>query len=233
LTAPARRDAGDVPGGRSFRLPDPARARAARRYWAARAAAAARPVGKTAAACGRLLARRTAAVILMLAPFAQAVALRLARQAPGGPAEEPPSQAAAPQAAQAPPAEVTQTASGMRVTDKRSAAVRAAAAGPAKPAGTADGQAPAPPPGQTRQPARLPRAAAALWFTALGILIRAGRRTPLPAAPDVDLGRYAWRWAACRQVLLDKPARPGSLAQLIALAADGKPETGAPPSCGG
>jgi uncharacterized membrane protein YedE/YeeE len=64
------------------------------------------------------------------------------------------------------------------------------------------------------------RAAAALWFTALGILIRAGRRTPLPAAPITDLGRHAWSRAACRQVLLDKPARPGNLAELIALAAD-------------
>ncbi len=212
MTTPARRDAGDAPGGRSSRLPDLAPALAVGRYLAARAASAARPPGKTAAACGRLVARRAAAVILMLAPAARAVPLGPARLAPG--------RAAAPQPAQAPPAEVTRTASGMLVTDKRSAAVRAAAAGPAEPAGTAGGQAPAPLPARARQPARLPGAAAALCFTALGILIRAGRRTPLPAAPDADLGRCAWDRAACRRVLLDKPARPGNLADLIALAAD-------------
>ena len=221
MTAPARRDGGDASGGRPSRLPDLAPARAAGRYWAARAAAAARPAGKAAIACGRLLARRTAAVILILAPAAQAIPRGATHRVPGRTAEEEPAgQAAALQPAQAPAGEVTRTASGMRVTDKRRAAVRAAVAGPAKPAGTDGGQAPAPPAGRAWQPARLPHAAAALWFTALGILIRTGRRTPLPVTPDTDLGRYAWRRAACRQVLLDKPARPGNLAELIALAAD-------------
>jgi len=218
LTTFARRDAGHAPGGRPSCLPDLSPARAAGRYLAVRAAAAARPTGKAAVACGRLLTRRTAAVILTLAPAARAVPPGPARLAPGQTVEEPPDRAATPQPAQAPSVGVTRTASGMRVTDKRSAAVRAAAAGPAKPAGTDAGQ--APPPARARRPARLSRAAAALWFTALGLLIRAGRRTPLPAAPNTDLGRYAWDHAACRQVLMDKPARPGSLAELIALAAD-------------
>jgi hypothetical protein len=54
----------------------------------------------------------------------------------------------------------------------------------------------------------------------LGKLIRAGRRTPLPMARDVDVGRYAWRHTACRQLLRDKPGRAEYLPELIDLAAD-------------
>ena len=60
----------------------------------------------------------------------------------------------------------------------------------------------------------------AVWCPMLGRLIRAGRRTPLPAAPDVDVGRYAWRHTACRQLLRDKPGRAEYLSELIDLAAD-------------
>ena len=206
MTATPRR-----PAGRPSVLPGPSPARAAGRYWAARAAAAARPAAKPAAAGCRLLARGAAAVIMMFASLAQAVRLRRTRRAPGRSAGEPAASSAAPPVAQAPPAEVTVTASGMRVTDKRSAAARLAAARPAQPAAS---------PARARQSARLPRAAAALCFTALGMLIRAGHQTPLPEAPDIDVGRCAWRRAACRRVLRDKPACPGNLSELIALAAD-------------
>ena len=165
-TCPARRRR--RPGGRPSRLPDLAPARAAGRYLG-RAGSCGCPArrARLAAACGRLLARRTAAVILMLAPAAQAVPRERTHRAPAGRQEEPPGRAAAPQPAQAPPAEVTRTASGMRVTDKRSAAVRAAAAGPAKPAGTAGGQAPAPParPGTAACPAAARRGRAVVHRT--------------------------------------------------------------------
>jgi hypothetical protein len=213
LTATPRRAAG-APAGRPSVIPGPSPARAASRYWAGRAAAAARPAAKFTAGGCRLLARAAAAVIMMLASLAQAVRLKRTRQAPDRPAGELAASSAAPgpPAAQDPPAEVTVTASGMRVTDKRGAAARLAGARPA--------QAAAASPARARQPARLPRAATALCFTALGMLIRAGHLTPLPEAPDTDVGRCAWHRAACRHVLRDKSACPGDLAELIALAAD-------------
>lgn len=217
MTAPPRRAAG-APAGRPSVQPGPSPARAAGRYWAARAAAAARPAAKLAAAGCRLMARGASEAVMMLASLAQAARLRRTRLAPDRSAAVPAAPAAAPPGP--PAAQVAVTASGMRVTDKRSAAVRAAAAAPAQRAAAAEGQARTPPAGQARQPARLRAAVAALCFTVLGMLIRAGHRTPLPEAPDIDVGRCAWRRAACRRVLRDKPARPGNLGELIDLAAD-------------
>ncbi|HEX3956622.1 MAG TPA: hypothetical protein VHZ03_08315, partial [Trebonia sp.] len=156
---------------------------------------------------------------MMLASLVHAVRLRRTRRVPGRPAGEPAAPASTPPpgslATQAPPAETTETASGMRITDKRSAAARAAAAGPTQSTAAAES------PARQLWAAGLPLAAATLCFTVLGLLIQAGRRTPLPGAPATEAGRCAWRRAACRQVLRDRPARPGNLAELIALAADG------------
>lgn len=190
-----------------------------------RATGAARPAASFTTAGLRLLARGAAAVIMMLASLAEAVRLMRSRPAQGQPTGEQEAMLAAPRppTAQAPPAEVTVTASGIRITDKRGAAARLAAAGPVQPAAAAPTQARVQAASRkARQPSRLRCLAAALCFTALGMLIRAGRWTPLPESPDVEVGRCAWRQGACRRVLRDKPARPGDLAELVGLAADEK-----------
>ena len=202
------------------------------RYWAARVAAHAQHAGRFATASYRRLARGTAAIVMMLAALAESRWLRRIRRTPAQretrPSSAPegnPLPAASPGSQSPAPAEtVTVTPAGVRIVDRRKTVLRPAAA---EQGGTeAAGEGPAqPPPADTAQKESWRRRAVArvsdaFWFPMLGKLIRAGRRTPLPVASDADVGRYAWRRAACRHLLRDKPGRTEYLSELIDLAAD-------------
>jgi hypothetical protein len=202
------------------------------RYWAARVAARAQPGGRLVNAIYRRLAYVVAAIVMMLAPLAESRWLRPGRRTPPqlamkpdtASAGNPPAPASLSSQSQAPPVKLTTTPSGMRVVDKRKAGIRPSAADSGS-AGAADESPAQPrPAGQAQQQSRWRRAVTkmcdSVWFPMLGKLIRAGRRTPLPVASDVDVGRYAWRRAACRQLLRDKPGRAEYLCELIDLAAD-------------
>jgi hypothetical protein len=206
---------------------------AAIHYWAARVVALVRPVGLFATASYRRLASGGAAAVMMLAGLAESTWLRPIRRNPAPPAAKPglPSDgnpsAAAPLSSQSqvPPPKVTVTPAGVRVVDKRRAAIRPPAA--AEPGGAvtaSEGPAQPRPAGQARQQSLWHRAvikvSEVVWFPMLGKLIRAGRRTPPPVASDVVVGRYAWRRRACRQLLRDKPGRAEDLSELVDLAAD-------------
>lgn len=204
------------------------------RHWAAQIAGRTQHVGRFANSGYRRLAGRVAAFVMIMAALAESPWPRRFRRrtaqiatTPGtGPDENPPA-AASPSSQNHPPPgpRVTVTPAGVRVVDKRKPAVRHAAV---ESGGTdaAGGERPAPPhtadqPQQQSWWCRtVTKVSDAVWFPMLGSLIRAGRRTPLPVASDVDVGRYASRSAACRYLLRDKPGRPECLSELVDLAAD-------------
>lgn len=202
------------------------------RYWVAQVAVRAQPAGQFVNAGYRRLAWGAAAIVMMLAPVAESRWLRPGRRNPAqlavkpdtASAGNPPVPAALSAQSQAQPVKVTRTPSGMRVVDKRKPGIRPAGADSGS-AGAA-GEGPAQPRSvdQAQQQGRWRRAVVeaseAVWFSMLGKLIRAGRRTPLPVASDADIGRCAWHRSACRQLLRDKPGRAEYLSELIDLAAD-------------
>jgi hypothetical protein len=201
------------------------------RYRAARVVTPLQRVGRYVNASYRWLASEVAAIVMMLAALAESRWLRRIRRAalgatkPGTASNENRSAAASLSSqSQAPPVKTSTTPSGMRVVDKRKAGIRPAAADFGGAGAAAKGPAQPRPADQAQQQGRRRRAVIrlsdAVWFPMLGRLIRAGRRTPLPVASDVDVGRYAWRRTACRQLLRDKPGRPECLSELTDLAAD-------------
>ncbi len=202
------------------------------RYWTARVASRGRFVAEIATASYRLLARGAAAIVMMLAALAESRWLRRTRRTrtqletrPGPATGGNPLPAVAPSSPKpAAHANVTVTPAGVRIVDKRRAAVRPMAA---EHGGTeGEGRGPAQPPladtaqKENWQRRAIARVSDAFWFPMLGKLIRAGRRTPLPVASDADIGRYTWRRPACRALLCDKPGRAEYLSELIDLAAD-------------
>jgi hypothetical protein len=128
VTASLRTE-GEVSAGRRSRLPD---LMLVLRYWAARTAVPVRSSARLVAAGWRLLARATTAVIMLLPPLLRAIGASPARPGPGEPAPAPVPQPAP--SAQARPARVTETASGLRITDKRSTASAQVGTVPAPPA---------------------------------------------------------------------------------------------------
>jgi hypothetical protein len=202
------------------------------RFGAAWVVASARHPRRFVTASCRRLACGVTALVMMLATLTKARWLRRSRRtqaqlavkpvtAPDG---NPPAAASLSSDSQAPPVKVTVTSAGVRVVDRRRAVVRPAAAAPEGAGIAGEGPAQPLPVDQVQQPSWWSRTVIkvsdAVWFPMLGKLIRAGRRTPLPAASDVEVGRYAWRRAACRQLLRDKPGRPEYVCELIDLAAD-------------
>jgi hypothetical protein len=201
------------------------------RCWAARGAAHTRRARRFAIVSYRRLAWGAAATLLMLAAPAAFRWLTRIHRSPVGlatqpgtaPDEKPPLAAPPNDQSVAPPEKVTVTPAGVRIVDRRKVPGRLVTA-EQRGAEAADEPAQRQAAEETRRAAWWRRAAGkaydALWFPMLGKLIRAGRRTPLPVVSDADLGRYAWRQAACRQLLRDKPGRAGYPSELIALAAD-------------
>ena len=184
-----------------------------------------RRVGRFAIIAYRRLAWASAAVVLMLAtPLAagRSRASRLSRSARPATGGNRPAAAAPSTAGPALPITRTVTAAGVQITNKRKIPVPSAApeAAATSPAGHALAQPPGPAPGVPwwRRSAAL--VSGAFWFPMLGRLIRAGARTPLPIMSAADLGRYAWRRPACRQLLRDRPGRTEYVSELIDPAAD-------------
>jgi hypothetical protein len=182
---------------------------------------------RVGAASLRLLARIPASALMMLADLAGSrSSRRVRRPSTGDPgqltaASDVPAASPSNGHETAPPKNVTVTPSGVRVVDKRKAGLQSAA----QPADAESPGALGRRTGETTQDAThrgeaAVRASSKLRHAILGGLIRAGRRTPLPAVSDADLGRYAWERRACRQLLRDKPGRQVDLSELIGLAAD-------------
>lgn len=208
--------------------------RAVIRYWTTRVAAHTQQAGRFVSASNRRLARGVAAIMMMLALLAESRRLRpsrptqtrLAMKPDTASDGNPPTAASSPSSqSQAPVPKVTVTPAGVRVVDKRRAAVRPATAEPGGAGAVAESLTQPQPADEVQQQSRwfaraVTKVSDAVWFPMLGRLIRAGRRTPLPMAPDLDVGRYAWRHTACRQLLRDKSGRAECLPELIDLAAD-------------
>jgi hypothetical protein len=202
------------------------------RYRAARVVTPVQRAGRYTNASYRRLASGVAAIVMMLAALAESRWLTRIRRAPAQGATKPgtasnenrSAAASLSSQSQAPPVKATTTPSGMRVVDKRKAGIRPAAADFRGAGAAAEGPTQPRPANQAQQQSRWRRAVIrvsdAVWFPMLGRLILAGRRTPLPVASDLDVGRYAWRRTACRYLLRDKPGRAEYLSELIDLAAD-------------
>ena len=201
-------------------------------YWTTWLTSRAQPARRFITASYRRLAYGIAALMMMLPQVEESRWLRWIRRVPAQLATKPetpstgnpPASASLSSPSQAPPVKVTVTAAGVRVVDKRRIAVQAGATDPGGVGTAGESLAHPQPTDQVQEQSRLSRTvikvSEAVWFQMLGKLIKAGRRTPLPVASDVTVGRYTWRRTACRQLFRNKPGRAGYLSELIDLAAD-------------